>query len=253
MIFKILAILGALAWLPHLISLIRNSMVKPNLTIISHKELEVGYTTFGPILNISLAFLAEKKKALIRKIDIELTHEKKETQKFTWDWFEEILLEMGVPETGIIPYIKHQKSIAIKTGADELIEKKIGFQESIFKDQYSRLIKAVNEDALNIYNSGKDLSDLKATSNYNRLLDHLKNSFNWKVGRYSGLLKVYISEKEEPFEHRIDFQLNSLDIKTLESNVDICKAFVEKTYINRDLPVQGTWRWVNPYKLTDEV
>jgi hypothetical protein len=60
-IFQILAILGALAWLPQLIIFISKWLTKPKLTIITDKDLEIGYTTFGPIFNFQIAFLAEKK------------------------------------------------------------------------------------------------------------------------------------------------------------------------------------------------
>jgi len=52
--FKILAVLGALAWLPQLFIIIKNVLVKPIVKIIPENQLEIGYTLFGPIINGNL-------------------------------------------------------------------------------------------------------------------------------------------------------------------------------------------------------
>lgn len=242
--YEILAILGALAWLPQLFIWIRNLLAKPKLTIISDKELEIGYTSFGPILNVRLAFLAEDKKALIKTIEVELTHEKNDTQRFSWDWFEETLYELNVPNTGLLPTKKNQKAIAINIDEDQLIEKKIGFQQNTFKSEHKRLLQTTTEEFLNLLNADQDTSIIKSHKCYNDLLDHYKNSFGWKVGTYNAKFTVTISESNQTFNHSFEFRLSSLDIKSLELNIDRCKLLAEKEYINGDIEIDGTWFWV---------
>jgi hypothetical protein len=249
-LYEVLAILGALAWLPQVISWIGNWLSKPILTVISDKELEIGYSSFGPIVNIRLAFLSEKKKSLIKSIDIELTHEKNDTQKFSWDWFEETLYHMDVPDTGLFPTKKNQKAIAINIDKDQLVEKKIGFQQNSFKSENKQLLQNTTEEFLNLFNAGKDTTEIKSRKCYNDLLDYYKNSFNWKVGTYNAKIVINISEKKISFEHKVSFRLTSLDIKSLEKNIDRCKLLVEKEYINRDLELEETWAWIYPQELT---
>ena len=87
--YQILAVSGALAWLsPIIVPWIIKKFTDTKLTVISHKQFEIGYTTLGPIFNINLAFLAKDKDALIMKIGAHLQHEKKEINYFIWDWFE---------------------------------------------------------------------------------------------------------------------------------------------------------------------
>ena len=65
-LYEVLAILGASAWLPQLVVFISKKFSKPKLTIIPDKDVEIGFTSLGPIFNIQIAFLAEKKKQIDR-------------------------------------------------------------------------------------------------------------------------------------------------------------------------------------------
>lgn len=243
--YELLAILGALAWLPQLFVWITNLIAKPKITIIPDKELEIGYTSFGPILNVRLAFLAESKKVLIKSIEVELTHEKNDTQKFSWDWFEETLYELNVPNTGLLPTKKNQKAIAINIDKDQLIEKKIGFQQNTFKTEHKRLLQTTTEEYLNLLNADQNTATIKSHKCYNDLLDHYKNSFGWKVGNYSAKFILTISEKNLTFNKSLDFKLTSLDIKSLELNIERCKQLAEKEYVNENIEIEENWFWVN--------
>ena len=143
-----LSAIGALAWLPQLFQWIKEYFTKPKLTIVSGNQIEIGYTSFGPIINLSLAILSEKKKAIVNKIDLELVHENNDTQKFSWVWFEEVLYSMDLPGSQQVSTKKNQNAIAIKIGVDDLIEKKVGFQQNTFKNEYDKHYKKLTEDAI---------------------------------------------------------------------------------------------------------
>ena len=242
-IFKILAVLGALAWLPQLFIIIKNVLVKPIVKIIPENQLEIGYTLFGPIINTSIAIISEKKKALIDKIEIELTHENNDSQKFTWKWFEETLYVVDLPDQGgSLPTRKNQTAIAINVLKDELIEKKIGFQQNTFQFDQKLLDQKTIEDAINIGKAGKQLEDLKASKNYNDLKDLYQNGFNWKIGKYSIKYKIYENSIKAPFIKEISFKMTSLDINNLKANIDKCLSEIERTYINPKIEIP-TWNW----------
>jgi hypothetical protein len=57
-IFEGAAILGALAWTPYLFKLIKDMVTRPKIRIIVQRTAEIGFITFGPILNIRIAFLS---------------------------------------------------------------------------------------------------------------------------------------------------------------------------------------------------
>lgn len=67
---------------------IRNFFIKPKLTVVPGSQIEIGFTTFGPIINLSLTDLSVSKKTLFEKIELELVNENNATQKFSWVLFE---------------------------------------------------------------------------------------------------------------------------------------------------------------------
>lgn len=242
--YDFLSILGSLAWLPPIFLLIRNFIIKPRISIITDNVLEIGFTTLGPIINTRLAFIADNKKALIDKIILELTHENKNIQEFTWDWFEELLYQTDLPNAAILPTRKNQKAIAINLKKEELIEKKIGFQQNTFKNAQKTIIQNIVEDSINLTKAQKPISDISSMKNYNDLLNHFHHSFNWKPGRYEIRLKVFATSMSIPIEKTISFKLTELQVNNLESNVTACHKSMEKVFVNPELELEE-WRWID--------
>lgn len=83
-IIDIIAILGALAWLPQIFSWIYHWLQKPKIQIFHEEEAEVGFIKFGNAFNIRISFLARKKHALIDNIELEL--EDKDGAKHNLKW-----------------------------------------------------------------------------------------------------------------------------------------------------------------------
>jgi hypothetical protein len=246
-IYELLAILGALAWLPQLITIISRQLTKPKLSIITDEDIEIGYTTLGPIFNMQIAFLAESKRVVIRTVEIELIHSNNATQNFTWDWFEETLHTVNIPQSGLIPTKKNQKAIAINVDPDSLIEKKIGFQQNSFKDEQRKLVQLTTEEFLNIYNAGDDVNQIRSKNTFNKLKEYYRNGFNWKIGDYRAKITVKLSDGQS-FESEVKFQLTSLDIKTIEPNIKIAQKLVDKEY-GAEVETDNNWFWVDTKKM----
>lgn len=249
LLYKLLAIFGALAWLPSIIEFFRKVLTRPRLTIISDNILEIGYTMNGPIINIRLAFTTEKKEVLIRGVALDLKHEKNDTHLFHWEWFEEELMRVEGLDTGaVIPYKKNQKAIAIKVLEKDLIEKKVGFHEAEYKRSYTQLLKKLNSIFHILKSQEKAPNELKATNEYNAFQDFIKNSFSWKVGVYTATFKVYTDSMRTPVtEHTLQFSLTSLDLKNLEQNISITQQHVEDIFVGQNFQVLN-WSWVNTEK-----
>lgn len=192
--------------------------------------------------------MSETKTSLIDKIELELVHENNDTQKFSWVWFEEVLYSMDLPDFQKINTKRHQNAIAIKIGLDELIEKKVGFLQNSFKQEYDKLYKQLIEEAIEFYQIAKNLEELKLNNSFRNLQNLLTNSFNWKSGKYKAKLTTHISIDNLQTHYEFDFSLNSLDIKLLQSNIENNQLNLEKTFINNEITLRD-WQWVNTNKL----
>ena len=241
-VFDILAIIGALAWLAPLFTWIRNKVTEPSIMIIPYKQLEIGYTIYGSIINIHLSFLAKDKNALINKIKIKLHHEKNETNIFTWSWFEEEIYQVENPELGSIPVKKNQRAIAINALNSVLVEKKIGFQIPEFKNKYDTLYDKAKEVYTNL-KSNWDENKMQSSIEYNRVIDYFENSSIWKIGKYKAIIEVFILKRNTPFTHTIEFELNSEDLKSIKKNIETCKSVAHNHFIS-PVPNKPIWEWI---------
>lgn len=247
--FQFLAILGALAWLsPWIVPWAIKFFTKPELQIYSHKVLEIGFTTFGPIFNVNFAFLAKKKDALIEKVELHLQHEKKELNYFVWEWFEEQILQMDTPGNGSMPMRKNQKAIAINLLQSFLIEKKIGFNNPEFRNKYDNLFEEVFRDFQNKENANLDIKTISGDKSYNELVNIFEDSFLWKTGKYTVKIDVYAENRKKPFVHEFSFNLTNLDIERLKRNIELCKRSIKNIFIDSNPAYIPEWIWVNPRK-----
>lgn len=85
------AILGALAWLPQIISWIYHWLQKTKISVYHEKEAEAGFVNFGNAFNIRLSFLARRKHALIDNIELCITDKDGVSHTFKWILYSETL------------------------------------------------------------------------------------------------------------------------------------------------------------------
>src|SRR4030067_2916056 len=109
-----IAILGALAWTPHLIDGFKYWFLNSKIRIITQKSVEIGFTTFGSIFNLRLAFAVENKDIVISDIKVRLKHESGDERVLEWQGITQHLGKMKTPNAGDMPYEKEHSVLAIK-------------------------------------------------------------------------------------------------------------------------------------------
>ena len=81
---EIAAYIGAAAWLPQIATWLYRRFVRPLITIVPDKYAEVGFTSYGPIFNVRMAFSSERKDVIIDGFEILLEHEDGDTRTVRW-------------------------------------------------------------------------------------------------------------------------------------------------------------------------
>ncbi len=104
----LVAIIGAAAWTPIIITWMQKALTQPKVSLHLHSQPEIGYTTLGPIFNVTFALLSEKKDAILNKFSATLKHESGASYTFDWAGLSEALSEIENP---IGPLMSIKKTI----------------------------------------------------------------------------------------------------------------------------------------------
>ena len=241
-----IAILGALAWLPQIISWIYNFMKKPEISIYHDGEAEVGYTKNGNVFNLRLSFLARYKYALIDNIELLLIDKDGAHHTLKWMWYSETFYELQGPG-GNATMARQQNAIAINAFKDVLIEKFIGFQSINFLEKRKELAYKLTTFVENHKTNGDiNINNIKNSHEYNELIRLYKNSLLWKSGSYSAVAKIHIADTNETINHCFSFRLSDLELDTLNKNIEYVKSIIDYEFIGIDKELTGAWLWAKP-------
>ena len=245
-LIDIIAILGALAWLPQIISWVYNWMKKPKLTIYHDGEAEAGYIKNGNVFNLRFSFLAREKNALIDDIELLLVDKDGASHNLKWMWYSETFYELQGP-AGNSTMAKQQNAIAINVFKDVLVEKFIGFQSVSFLEKRKQLAYKLSTLIENQRINGDiNIDIIRCSQEYNELIRLYKNSFLWKPGEYSATAKVHIADTNETIEHNFSFALSELEVDTLHKNIEFTKSILDYEFIDSSKELNGAWLWAKP-------
>ncbi len=245
-LYKLTAILGALAWLPQIIKWVVNWLRKPILNIICDNEVQVGYIAFGSVLNVNLSFISKHKSSLIDKMELIIKDKNNSTYNLSWAWYGETYYELKAPFASATMG-KQQKAIAFVSYRDALVEKLVGFQSVDFREKKKELINKINQLIENQkYVDNINIDAIKQSSEYIDLMRLCDDSMIWKKGSYTASCKVYIADNKSPFIYNFKFSLTETDISNLKSNIKLSKLIIEKSYFPDENKIDDNWLWANP-------
>lgn len=243
-----IAVLGALAWTPHLIAMLKAWFTRSKIRVLTNRSPEIGFTTHGPIFNIRMAFAVENKDIVVSDLKIRLKHESGEERVFEWQGITQHMGKMTTPDAGEMPFEKEQSVLAIKLNQKEIKERFIRCQESTFitsKQKYEEdaIKKMVYLKTENKYDPESFLREQEMTELYS----FTKHAFPWKQGKYRVSIELHSPEKFEIVGNELEFLLNPMDIEELSKNKELIEGEYRRMLLGateNDENVQ--WQWRNP-------
>ncbi len=241
-----IAILGALAWTPHLINVVKFLFLKPKVRIITPKDVDIGFTTYGPIFNLRLALAVEHKDIVVSDIKIKLKHESGEEKLFEWQGITQHFGKMKMPDTEM-PYEKEHSILAIKLNPNEIEERFVRFQEPKFIQSKQELTnEAIRK--LNYLNAeGKfEADDFLRGEEMTALYSFNKQAFTWKQGKYQVLIEIQSPEKFTLVDNIREFSLTHVDIEQLGKNKDQLELDYKGMVVGSDDVTRPRWQWCYP-------
>ena len=245
-----IAVLGALAWLPHFIRYGYLFLSRPKLRIIAAKAPEVGFTTLGPILNLRLAFVVGRKDLVISGMRIRLRHESGLEHVFAWQGLTKPLGTMSNPHMGNIPFQQDSNVLAMKAKVVDVDERLIRFQSVEFLSGKQPIDAKASSRIMYLQRQGGEVNieSFLKSDEMSDLYTYVKRSFPWKQGTYSLTFEI-----DSPQSFRVDghffysFVLDAVDIEQLEKNI----ALIERGYTEELIPRKEDepeliWLWRYP-------
>jgi len=217
---QVAAYVGAAAWLPQIISWAYQAYVTPQIEVIAGRTASIGYTRFGPIFNLNLAFSAQRKSAVIELLEAIVTHEDGERHVFQMDGMSESMSDITDASGNKTAISKEQTTLAFKIGTEVLLEKFVRFQEQRFHDSLDPLVQIGGDIVKFERGKGGDyFARLLDRKEYHDILGFHNDYFWWKPGRYDVSFHMKSPSRIKVKHSVFSFRLTQIDIDGLRMNM----------------------------------
>lgn len=245
-----IAIVGAAAWLPQIGSWAYRLLVKPELRLIPGPSPEVGFTSLGPIFNLTCALSASKKDAIVEKMTAELRHERGEQRLLTWALLNETFSELRNAAGEHAEFSKRQPAIALKVSTSLLSEKLICFQDSALGEEIRLLGNAATDTYQHFRRTDPEQAgvlSLKSKEHAAYIALFRRHQF-WKPGKYDVTVRAYLADVKRPAVRQMSFTLSADDAAKLNANIALIEQVAFDVAHNAPAEQRQSvyWSWSNP-------
>lgn len=247
---EIAAYIGASAWLPQIGGWIYRLFAKPKVLILTESAAELGFTSYGPIFNLRIAFSASRKDAIIDNLEVVIRHQNGDTHIFRWVGYTEAVSQI-TDASGVKQHVeKDQSAIALKITTTQLLEKHVKFQDKAFREEIMIFGSSAIEELNYLRKTDPNYRDTALKSKkFSDLIDVYRKHFWWKEGKYTFRFKCSSPNRTTLTDETFAFELRKDDIEALEQNIPLLKTEYENL-LKGDLPEYKQqrvfWNWRNP-------
>ncbi len=250
-----MALIGAAAWTPQIISWLCKYFTRPKVTLYLHQTPQIGYTTFGPIFNVNLALLSERKDIVVNKFTANIKHENGASHTFEWKGISEDIsqiqnyagLSMSVKKTSL--------PLVIKLTNVSVSQLFVQFQSATFNKNLLKKAKPYIEQfnfqiTYGQVTKSDDIDELTESKEFVDIIGFFKSNFNWQAGKYEVVFDLQSPNKFKYEKEKYVFTLNQQDIDDLMKNIDNAKTELRDGMMLRIMPKYEVkpinWVWKNP-------
>ena len=250
-----IAIIGAAAWTPQIITWVTRALTQPKVSLHLHSLPQIGYTTLGPIFNVTFALLSENKDAILNKISATLKHENGATYSLDWAGLSEALSEIENPIGETMTVKKTVLPLVVRvlhTGVAQVFVR-------FLHEPYTTKLRTASASAIDRFNHLKntdklkteqDIEELVSEQVFSELLKFFSSEFIWIAGKYTVTFQFQSPNKFKYEKDVYIFVLSQDDINELKKNIENIKHdLIEAAKIGI---ISGyemkkiNWIWRNP-------
>ena len=254
------AIIGAAAWVPQIITWLYRVLTKPTLSLYLDKIPQVGYNFLGPIFNVSFALLSGRKDIVLNKFSVKLEHESGASYVFDWVGLSEDLSEIQNPIGTTMKIKKTYLPLVVKVLHAGVAQVFVRFQHTQFKTNSKKpFANAIDKFSL-LNSSGKldteeKIEAIISESEFDTVIKLFRSEFIWAAGKYTVTFEFGSPNKFKYKKDKYTFNLHQSDIDALRVNIDNIRDYLiqsAKTDIMPDCKrTEISWNWRNPELIED--
>ncbi len=231
----ILALIGALAWIPPILEWRR----KPDVQIVSSEQIEVSYMAFGGVLNISCTFASFQKAALIESLKLSLQHEDGARLEFFCVGLSESATAQSSSGERVF-WNKETRGHALAIPQDSAVEKLVLFrdraQSTAVRRFYERLVPLYQRLQANEGATWREA--MRRTPEFDEYLRLVQNGQPWRRGKYSAVLTARVRGLSAPIQHRFAFEFSDADVRVVITNLEPLSRYVTSTLLESQPTMQ---------------
>ena len=249
------AVIGASAWTPQILKWVYQFFTRPNITLYLHPWTQVGYTTLGPIFNVSLALVSEKRDITLNNFSVSIKHESGASYTFNWDGLSEDLSEIQNPIGPPLSVKKTYLPLVVRVLHSGVAQAFVRFQHEPFKVKFKEVGKDAEEKFRFLISSGKlnteqDIDTLASEQEFTKLIQLIHSEFIWMAGKYTVIFDFQSPNKFVYKKNKYAFALSQNDVDLLRKNINNIKLDIIQTAKSMVLQDYKTiaipWIWRNP-------
>ncbi len=249
------AIVGAAAWVPQIITWVYRVLTKPKLSLYLDKTPQVGYNSLGPIFNVSFALLSGRKDIVLNKFSVTLEHECGASYVFDWVGLSEDLSEIQNPIGMTMKIKKIYLPLVVKVLHTGVAQVFVRFQHTQFKTNSKKpYANAIDKFSL-LKSSGKldteeKIEAIISEPEFDTVIKLYSSEFIWAAGKYTVTFGFSSPNKFKYKKSKYTFNLHQSDIDALRVNIDNIRNYLIQTAKIEIIPdykrTEPSWIWRNP-------
>lgn len=256
-----IAIVGAAAWTPQIITWVHRVLTQPKLSLHLHSEPQIGYTTFGPIFNVTFALLSEKKDAILNNISATLKHESGATYTLDWAGLSEALSEIENPIGETVSVKKTTLPLVVKvlhTGVAQVFVRfwHERFRVNLRKPAIIAIARFNHLKTSDKLKTEQDVENLVSEQVFSEYIKLFSSEFIWVAGKYTVTFEFESPNKFKYDKDEYIFELSQDDVNELKKNIDTIKrdlmGAAKSDAITDYKREEVTWIWRSPELLKKE-
>lgn len=224
-IIDVVAIIGAAAWAPQIITWGWRALTKPKVSLYLYPQAQIGYIKEGPVFNVTLALLSEKKDAILNNLTANIVHENGASYTFNWVGLSEALSEIENPMGPTMSIKKTLLPLVIKVLHTGVAQALVRFQRKQFHERNKKVF-TIALDRFNLLKKSdklkreEDIDALVKEKEFDDVMKFYNSEFIWTEGRYKVTFDFDSPNKCKYDKIEYTFNLSQDDIDGLRKNID---------------------------------